>query len=148
MEKLRKLFVLYEEAVALKELGFDENCFGFFREYCDKQLLMMPSQLPKYEEKHLVKYIENGTLLPAPTYQQAFTFFEEKFSLHFEILLDRTTTPKYCFEIYKYEHFGNYTKIPNPDFSLYGTKQQAELECLKQLIKTAKINFINNLEIR
>ena len=64
MNTLDKDFVPYEEALALKELGFNEPCFAW--------------------------YNENGTLLSfnnigytsAPTFQQAFRWFRDKHGLH------------------------------------------------------------------
>ncbi len=42
-----------------------------------------------------------------------------------EIQLDQTSYPKYCFDIYKYKHFGNYEKINNPDWGLYSSYEKA-----------------------
>ncbi len=42
-----------------------------------------------------------------------------------EISLDRTSSPKYAFDIYKYEHFGNYTLIEVREWFLYRTWQDA-----------------------
>jgi hypothetical protein len=42
-----------------------------------------------------------------------------------EINLDRTSAPKYAFDIYKYEHFGNYEKIEVREWYLYRTWQEA-----------------------
>jgi len=42
-----------------------------------------------------------------------------------EISLDRTGTPKYAFDIYKYEHFGNYELINVHEWFLYRTWQEA-----------------------
>lgn len=114
-----KEFVPYNEALELKKLGFDEPCFGWFA-----------------SDKSLVKDITTKTdFTLAPTHSQAFRWFREKYNLHSEILLDQTTQPKYCFEIHKYEDFGNYEKIENKDWFLYRTYEEAELECIKHLIK-------------
>lgn len=42
-----------------------------------------------------------------------------------EIGLDRTSSPKYAFDIYKYEHFGNYELIEVREWYLYRTWQDA-----------------------
>lgn len=69
------LFVPYEQALALKELGFDKPCFGYYTE--DKVWLPAP-------------YSYEGTEYPwnsvwpyttAPLYQQAFHFFRKKYGL-------------------------------------------------------------------
>jgi len=58
---MNKEFVPYEEALALKELGFDESCI--------------------YDYPDCVESI------PAPLYQQAFRWFREKYTLHPEIVV-------------------------------------------------------------
>jgi hypothetical protein len=52
---MTKEFVSYEEALALKELGFDEPCFGYYDEGGNL-------------------YTEMQEYLPAPLYQQAINF--------------------------------------------------------------------------
>jgi hypothetical protein len=42
-----------------------------------------------------------------------------------EISLDKTSAPKFVFDIYKYEHFGNYERIEVREWYLYRTWQQA-----------------------
>jgi len=42
-----------------------------------------------------------------------------------EIGVDMTSFPKYVFDIYKYEHFGNYTHIEVREWYLYRTWQEA-----------------------
>ena len=42
-----------------------------------------------------------------------------------EISVDRTSAPKFVVYIFKYEHFGNYEKIPIREWYLYRTWQQA-----------------------
>jgi hypothetical protein len=63
-----KEFVPYIEAVALKELGFDETCFG----YRDGAGSLMIKEI-----SHCV--------ISAPTFSQAFRWFREKYNLHFPI---------------------------------------------------------------
>ena len=120
-----KEFVPYNEALALKELGFDEPCFGY------------------YSNGNLVYGNHTNNMMQrfrysAPTHSQAFRWFREKHNLHSEILLDQTTQPKYCFEIHKYEDFGNYEEIRIGEWFLYRTPEEAELECIKHLIKVVK----------
>jgi hypothetical protein len=69
-------FILYEQALELKELGFDESCI--YR-YCivtkweepTSEILLQLSDCESLE-KNLVK---------APLYQQAFRWFREKYGL-------------------------------------------------------------------
>ena len=61
-------FVPYEQALALKELGFDEPCLGWYSK--DGTF---------YEGKMTI----HQGLLSAPLYQQAFSFFREKYNIHY-----------------------------------------------------------------
>jgi hypothetical protein len=50
-----------------------------------------------------------------------------------EISLDRTTAPKFAFDIYKYEHFGNYEPIKVRVWYLYRTWQEAFNAAVEEL---------------
>jgi hypothetical protein len=124
-------FVNYEIALELKQFGFDEPCFAVYE---DKKWQLV-------ENKNSMSYelcLKTDTF-PVPTFSQAFRFFREKYDLHSEILLDQTSQPKYCFEIHKYEDFGNYGEIRIGEWYLYRTFEEAELACLVNLIDIVKI---------
>jgi hypothetical protein len=79
-------FVNYEQALALKELGFDEPCLGYF-ENQDMNLVINFNNLPLNEEqsKRPKLYIidNRNSVLPqwattAPLYQQAFKWLLDK----------------------------------------------------------------------
>lgn len=55
-----------------------------------------------------------------------------------EISLDQTSAPKYVFDIYKYEHFGNYTLIEVREWYLYRTWQDA-LDAAVEELKFLKL---------
>jgi len=126
---MKKEFIPYEQALSLKELGFDEPCFGYY-EYSKKFLITDSVFYTNSELKN------NG--ITTPLYQQAFRWFREKYNLFCEIKIDRTTEPKFCFDIFQYEHFGNYEKIEVEEWYLYRTQEEVELECLKTLIEIIK----------
>ena len=132
-----KEFVPYNEALELKKLGFDEPCFGYY-DNTGKLFFNTNGQPVGKDWVWEGNQIVPTDMVPAPTFSQAFRFFREKYNLHSEILLDQTTQPKYCFEIHKYEDFGNYEKIENKDWFLYRTPEEAELECIKHLIKVVE----------
>jgi hypothetical protein len=67
-------FIPYEQALELKELGFDEPCFGWFT----NSYLRIGSVV---ENKHVQG--EDETL--APLYQQVFRWFREKYDLFISI---------------------------------------------------------------
>lgn len=69
---MEKEFVTYEQALALKELGFDEPCFTH---YLKKILLNNLVTVDTINSKF------DNSRCSAPLYQQAFRFFREKYNL-------------------------------------------------------------------
>jgi len=122
---MKKEFIPYEQALALKELGFDEECLGH---YHNAELIY---HIHTNNEMQRFRYA-------SPLYQQTFRWFREKHNLFHEIQIDRTTEPKFCFDVFQYEHFGNYKEIRIGEWYLYRTQEEAELECLKELIEIVK----------
>jgi len=128
---MEKEFIPYEQALALKELGFDEPCLGYYvgkdREvYISNETISAPFQFR----------LESKTTFVAPLYQQAFSFFREKYSLVCIITFDDDVKGKWFGNLYgHYETHGKY------DFGyteLFKTYEEAELECLKKLIEIIK----------
>ena len=109
---MKKDFIPYEQALALKGLGFGEPCYGWF----DTGYLRFGC----YESE----YVTGLGDLPAPLYQQAFRWFREKHGLNHFVELDVDCKPNYynahvqCSLVY---HGDNY--------------EEAELACLKKLIE-------------
>jgi hypothetical protein len=117
---MKQEFIPYEQALELKELGFDEKCFqiynhnGFYDGW---------SNIPK----HLMK-----TFIDAPLYQQAFRWFREKYQLYAWIKVEYEyggITPTY------YITGKRQDDIPGGPFNTY---EEAELACLKKLIEIIK----------
>jgi hypothetical protein len=123
--------VPYHIALDMKSIGFDEPCFAWY---------VSGSYGLEYGEVIKSDLIRDGIV--APTFSQAFRWFREKYNLFCEIQIDRTTEPKFCFDIFQYEHFGNYEKIEVEEWYLYRTQEEVELECLKKLIEIVKTNKI------
>ena len=117
---MEKEFIPYTEALALKELGFDEPCFGF---YIAGQLMVTTDS------------VYNSTDIPvckAPTFSQAFRWFREKYNLISEILWTSALPTHNTFTaIIKSEE--KIVKMTECD--IY---EEAELECLKKLIEIVK----------
>jgi hypothetical protein len=110
-------FIPYQEALELKELGFDKPCFG---EYYYGKL--------KYDEVSNGQTAHNDLAL-APTFSQAFRWFREKYNLFGQVNI-------HTYFIYKisndgFEMIKQYDKLTN-------TYEEAELECLKKLIEIVK----------
>ena len=110
-------FIPFEQALALKELGFNV----FFKDcYYDKKGEL--SYLMYHENFANIK-----THCPAPLYQQAFRWFREKYRINPIIT---------C-----YSELGNAWKyhIPNEDGEQgFNTYEEAELACLNKLIEICK----------
>ncbi len=113
---MEKELVPYEQALALKELGFDEPCFG---EYYYGKL--------KYDEVSNGQTAHNDLAL-APTFSQAFRWFREKHNLHSTIIITSM------------QNYGYLIEEPQVPYHIdqlisYKTYEEAELECLKKLIE-------------
>ena len=83
---MNKEFIPYEQAMALKELGFDEPCIGWY----NPQVNYKKVTTDRYWAFHLTGEWEN--FKPSPLYQQAFRFFREKYNL-FGCIDLHTSTP-------------------------------------------------------
>jgi hypothetical protein len=112
---MEKEFIPYEQALVLKELGFDEPCFFSYElDY-------------EYFNRAYYNYINHNThpkLVSAPLYQQAFRWFREKYGLnqHIEHI---AASNEYQWHI---KHRWN----------TFNTYEEAELACLKKLIEIVK----------
>lgn len=129
---MEKEFIPYEQALDLKELGFDEPCLAFY----DKDLKLIITGVAK---------LRYAPKLYAPLYQQAFRWFREKYNFqksivfysesqgikkipnHYEIQIDYLSNDKWCY-------------FESTDNKIYLTYEEAELECLKKLIEICKNN--------
>ena len=128
---MEKEFVPYEQALALKELGFDKPCF---KVYDEEGLLQENSAMDHYEiachtagecitEKH-----------PAPTFSQAFRWFRDEYKIRYNIRYDQKNGEYYGFIP------SNWIYVDALEFGPYTTYEEPELECLKKLIEIVKIN--------
>tara|TARA_R110000868_G_scaffold25451_4_gene99486 strand:- start:913 stop:1299 length:387 start_codon:yes stop_codon:yes gene_type:complete len=123
-------FIPYEQALALKELGFNEPCFGLYAP---------PSKTVFLHHYGLLSAKEQ---ILAPLYQQAFRWFREKYNLRGFIgfrpnvkqfdchIYDMSLSGKEYTEQRTMEEFNKDPKV--------GTYEEAELECLKKLISIVK----------
>jgi len=125
-----KDFIPYEVALALKELGFDEECLALFSR--DKSLLI--KQIPNQQE---CEQYFGGVL--APTFSQAFRWFREKYSTHVEIHENtdwEEDNECWSFVIFKYKLGDNDGMISSTVD--YNTYEEVELDCLNKLIEIVK----------
>jgi hypothetical protein len=117
-------FIPYEQALVLKELGFNEPCLGYYTIYSDGEVKLFTSD----------KGFRN---LEAPTYSQAFRFFREKYKYLASPFSTESEEGKviYYFEIGKVDKFT--VDIYSDDKSTY---EEAELACIVKLIEIVKNN--------
>ena len=127
---MNKEFVKYNQALKLKELGFDEPCFGFYQlEYGEIRPIMVDDN----EQYRLTGYrtCKNSEIpkhyTSAPTYQQAFRWFREKYGMIFTLIASTYYYPSVSF----INTDGN-SEIELGEFETY---EEAELACLDKLIE-------------
>ena len=119
---MNKEFVPYEQALALKELGFDEPCFGYYN----------------YNGSHFFKYkpkTDDKNLTKAPLYQQAFRWFREKYGLFVAPNVISYEGGPWLWTL-DINSLPLGTDLGGTDD--YETYEEAELECLKKLVEIVK----------
>jgi hypothetical protein len=132
-------FVTYEIALRMKQLGFDEPCFGW---YADETHL---SIRPQYIQPNDPNNVYNWCL--APTFSQAFRWFREKHGLYSWIQLHNgyINDPFFpelpiTFSIMDRKTGNKYYERDIPHNYLYKTNEEAELTCLTKLIEIVEQN--------
>ena len=126
---MNKEFVPYEQALELKELGFDDVCLGYYHttlSSSDVDLIIGKTPNRFY---HLIGIPEHFDTL-APLYQQVFRWFREKYGLYSEIFVDDSKT--FGFLISSFIEEG---RLDKPITRQFNTYEEAELGCVKQLIE-------------
>ena len=136
METFKKEFVSYEQAVTLKELGFDEPCF---KKYIAGCLWGSPTTPETYENVH-----SNSSDCLAPLKQQALRWFRKHYNLVHSITFKHTDSNKieginsvyYDIEIYRLQGGDAYkTYLFQECTDVY---EEAEDICIDKLIETVK----------
>ena len=122
---MNKEFIPYEQALALKELGFDEPCFAV---YIDKTLTIEDDWLYSTNQD---TFIESSNF-SAPLYQQAVRWFREKHDLQASNIM--FSNGKYDTGITRYKG----TQSVWGNGPIYDTYEEAELACLNKLIEIVK----------
>lgn len=137
---MEKEFIPYEQALALKELGFDEPCLAW---YNIKGVLLSDITIG-YESSDFLyqkEDMDNNQCI-VPTFSQAFRFFREKHKL-------QPSVNSFCFEEYSFNIMGSRNEILYPIHNKllndgkrnpweFDTYEEAELACLKKLIEIVK----------
>jgi hypothetical protein len=114
---MKKEFIPYEQALELKELGFDEPCFGRYDGRDENKGKIW------YEMPNLGKgWIPVEDVL-APLYQQAFRWFREKYGFTYSIGVTNIGVV----------HVGTTFLLQDND-----SFEEAEIACIKKFIEIVK----------
>ena len=120
---MNKEFIPYEQALELKELGFNEDVFAVYE------------IIDEYTQKFLFEYKNRDNIfsyqIAAPLYQQAFRWFREKYGL-WQIVMQNTDKD------WTYDIMPIIGMIDYKIFDVFDNYEEAELACLKKLIEIVK----------
>ena len=136
---MNKEFVQHEEAIALKELGFNELCLAYYQK---SSVIGDDTILPLIIRKDATNWNDYSfsklgvPFYSAPLYQQAFRWFRDKYGLYPNIM---TSIESYLcgYEIWDKNNEQSIDYSDNTD-DWNMTYEEAELACLKTLIKIVK----------
>ena len=128
-------FVTYEQALALKELGFDEKCFTVYNG--TNILIRLTGKNVGWcfiDEVELIKHNSSvGSLgVSAPLKQQAFRWFREKYKYDHSIVMMKHP---FGTDEYQYLILLNEDEYVKTGFNTY---EEAEQACLDKLIEICK----------
>ena len=141
---MNKEFVPYEQALALKELGFDEPCLGYWR----NEDLPNTITIGRYTTKEDMEYEISGQdechnfkniIALAPTYSQCFRWFREKHNLLGGVY---SNASGWAWEIH--DNVGGTHRFASDytgdclESGMFTSFEKAELECIKYLIEIIK----------
>lgn len=124
-------FIPYQEALALKELEFNEECMAW---YGDNGNIMIYGKDPEYDFSISLTLDTHILACKAPTWRQIFKWFRDKHDLYAVV---------WC---YHKQGFYIETKSGGSIAVLYTTYEEGELACLRKLIEIAKNKKLASLE--
>lgn len=131
---MQENFVTYEQALALKELGFDEPCFGF---YYRKEIDLFESC--KIQDRRNSSYVKNymdEKDCTSPLKQQVFKWFRDEYKLISYI----EHYAEWNFEIFRIDD--KIAEVQDDvcfDYTFKGgTYEEAESACIDKLIEIIK----------
>jgi hypothetical protein len=126
---MEKEFVPYDRALKLKQLGFDEPCFGqFYKHPTQKEEEFRLFHDCVWEDRTTSYWRTNisNHFVSAPTFSQVFRWFREKYDLHGAVRKRNGNGNIYFEQIFDED------VLQNGPFDTY---EEAELACLNKLIE-------------
>ena len=131
---MNKEFIPYEEALALKELGFNKLCFGGYVKLTYTQTTFFMNN--EISEIDYETPLHPDLIVNAPLYQQAFRWFREEYNLWAELIWMNVEL-----EGFKKGTSGRVKSEKRTEFiSTFNTYEEAELACLRKLIEIVNQN--------
>ena len=128
---MKKEFIPFDLSLRLKELGFDEPCFGFYKlgNINIYYGTILQGQNHKFRNNtQLNFYGDLKEKISAPTYSQAFRWFREKYS--YQSFISPSNELTYLAYDFTLKGFDGYFKSKQ-----FKTYEEAELACLEKLIE-------------
>ena len=123
---MEKEFITYEQALALKKLGFDDMCFAFYRSPIIELMRCRNSE----------PWMGNS-VVSAPLKQQVFRWFREKYFLDCEIYLQEERGHKFYHYLVLQLVRGN-IEWKSKNTIRFKTYEEAENACIDKLIELVK----------
>ena len=127
---MEKQCIPYEQSLAMKELGFNEECFAWYNMSHDNLCFFV-------DDCCADMYAGEKSRPEAPLWQQAFDWFRENNKLN-SFIYTPIDKINYCFEIKNILEFINDGDLSEMQSGIKYTYEEARLECLKKLIKIVK----------
>lgn len=129
-----KEFVPYAESLALKQLGFDEECFDYYipNRNNDPISNIIGYELGKHNSNKNTIY--NSGITSRPLYQQVFRWFLKEHYLYAVIIPTITMcwTFKIIISVDTMVEVPPYSGVDGTD---YTTREEVELVCIRKLIE-------------
>ena len=133
---MKNEFIPYEQALELKELGFDESCIF---SYTPHKFLYNNLSKIQVHGSDSIDLQRNTSFVSAPPYQQAFRWFREKHNLLGNVY---SNASGWLWEIHDNiggtHRFGSKWSGDCEESGMFTSFEKAELECLKKLIEIVK----------
>jgi hypothetical protein len=128
------LFLPYELALELKNLGFNEPCLFDYNRFNTEHLN------DSYFE--YANYNTSEKMVSAPLFQQVFKWFREKYNLDASMSVnvwgEKQTSYRITGGIKGVIEANSYGALYDIDTEYYNSYEEAELECIKKLIEISK----------
>jgi hypothetical protein len=130
-------FVPYKESLELRKLGFDETCLAWFS---DKNIRIVGVNGCALSSLPVNSTFSNGygEFVTSPTWRAAFKWFRDKYGFVGNVLGDgfNGDLKGYYYSITEQGWINLYESIDSGKW--YDTYEEAELECLRELINIVK----------